>query len=94
MSQNLSFAVVMIRLLLLDIQGEYIPSHRMVNKFANKMGVNILANKIGVNKFSNKMGVNKFANKMLASKDNWPRGYKTFFKLKSTEHDIYPAHKC
>ena len=25
---------------------------------------------------------------------NWPRGYKTFFMLNSTEHEIFPAHKC
>ena len=25
---------------------------------------------------------------------NWPRGYKTFFMLISTEHEIFPAHKC
>ena len=24
----------------------------------------------------------------------WPQGYKTFFMLNSTEHEIYPAHKC
>ena len=24
----------------------------------------------------------------------WPRGYKTFFMLNSTEHEIYPARKC
>ena len=24
----------------------------------------------------------------------WPRGYKTFFMLNSTEHEIFPAHKC
>ena len=23
-----------------------------------------------------------------------PRGYKTFFTINSTEHDIFPAHKC
>ena len=23
-----------------------------------------------------------------------PRGYKTFFILNSTEHEVYPAHKC
>ena len=23
-----------------------------------------------------------------------PRGYKTFFMLNSTEHEIFPAHKC
>ena len=23
-----------------------------------------------------------------------PRGYKTFFMLKSTEYEIFPAHKC
>ena len=23
-----------------------------------------------------------------------PRGYKTFFMLNSTEHEIYTAHKC
>ena len=23
-----------------------------------------------------------------------PRGYKTFFMLNSTEHGIFPAHKC
>ena len=23
-----------------------------------------------------------------------PQGYKTFFKLNSTEHEIYPDHKC
>ena len=23
-----------------------------------------------------------------------PRGYKTFFKLNSAEHEIYPAYKC
>ena len=22
------------------------------------------------------------------------RGYKTFFRLSSTEHEIFPAHKC
>ena len=25
---------------------------------------------------------------------NWPRGYKTFFMLNSTEHENFPAHKC
>ena len=25
---------------------------------------------------------------------SWPRGYKTFFMLNSTEHEIFPAHKC
>ena len=25
---------------------------------------------------------------------NWPRGYKSFFKLSSTEHEISTAHKC
>ena len=24
----------------------------------------------------------------------WPRGYKTFFVLNSTEYEIFPAHKC
>ena len=24
----------------------------------------------------------------------WPQGYKTFFMLNSTEHEICPAHKC
>ena len=24
----------------------------------------------------------------------WPQGYKTFFVLNSTEHEIFPAHKC
>ena len=24
----------------------------------------------------------------------WPRGYKTFFKLSSVEHEISTAHKC
>ena len=24
----------------------------------------------------------------------WPRGYKTFFLLNSTEHETFPAHKC
>ena len=24
----------------------------------------------------------------------WPQGYKTFFMLNSTEHEIFPAHKC
>ena len=24
----------------------------------------------------------------------WLLGYKTFFILKSAEHEIYPAHKC
>ena len=24
----------------------------------------------------------------------WPRDYKTFFILNSSEHEIYPAHKC
>ena len=24
----------------------------------------------------------------------WARGYKTFFMLNSTEHGIFPAHKC
>ena len=23
-----------------------------------------------------------------------PRGYKTFFMLNSTEHEIFPAHEC
>ena len=26
--------------------------------------------------------------------NTWPRGYKTFFVHNSTEHEIYPAHKC
>ena len=25
---------------------------------------------------------------------DWPRGYKTFFMLKSAENEIDPAHKC
>ena len=25
---------------------------------------------------------------------NWPRGYKTFFMLNSTQHEIFPAHNC
>ena len=25
---------------------------------------------------------------------NWPRGYKTFFKLNSVEHEIFLAHQC
>ena len=24
----------------------------------------------------------------------WPRNYKTFFMLNSTEHETVPAHKC
>ena len=24
----------------------------------------------------------------------WPRDYKSFFMLNSTEHEIFPAHKC
>ena len=24
----------------------------------------------------------------------WPRGYKTFFMLNSTEHENFPARKC
>ena len=24
----------------------------------------------------------------------WPRGYNTFFMLNSTEHEIFPSHKC
>ena len=28
------------------------------------------------------------------SEKDWPRGYKTFFLLNSTEHEIFPAHKC
>ena len=24
----------------------------------------------------------------------WARGYKTFFMFNSTEHEIFPAHKC
>ena len=24
----------------------------------------------------------------------WPRGYKTFYMLSSTEQEIYHAHKC
>ena len=32
--------------------------------------------------------VDKFNNKTRS------RGYKTFFKLNSTEHEIYQAHKC
>ena len=27
-------------------------------------------------------------------KKTWPRGYKHFFMPNSTEHEIYPAHKC
>ena len=30
----------------------------------------------------------------LGLEDPWPRGKKTFFVLSSTEHEIYPAHKC
>ena len=31
----------------------------------------------------------------LASEDvAWAQGYKTFFMLNSTEHEIFPAHKC
>ena len=30
----------------------------------------------------------------LAISDTWPRGYKTFFMLNSTEHEIFPAHQC
>ena len=26
------------------------------------------------------------------SRKAWPRGYKTFFVLNSTEHDIFPVH--
>ena len=26
--------------------------------------------------------------------ETWPRGYKAFFMLNSTEHEIYTAHKC
>ena len=25
---------------------------------------------------------------------NWPQDYKTIFMLNSTEHEIFPAHKC
>ena len=25
--------------------------------------------------------------------NSWPRGYKTFFMLNSTEHEIFPANK-
>ena len=25
---------------------------------------------------------------------NWPRGYKTFFMLNSSEHEIFPALNC
>ena len=32
--------------------------------------------------------------KIIVGGDNWPRGYKTFFMLNSTEHEIFPAHKC
>ena len=29
-----------------------------------------------------------------ARKEDRARGYKTFFMLNSTEHEIFPAHKC
>ena len=29
-----------------------------------------------------------------AERKAWPRGYKTFFKLSSAEHEISTAHKC
>ena len=41
-----------------------------------------------------------FRHRVKPSKDadvignSWARGYKTFFVLNSTEHEIYPAHKC
>ena len=30
----------------------------------------------------------------IPSEEVWARGYKTFFMLNSTEHEIFPAHKC
>ena len=29
-----------------------------------------------------------------ASAEFWPRGYKTYFMLNSTENETFPAHKC
>ena len=31
---------------------------------------------------------------ILKNSSIWPQGYKTFFMLISTEHEIYHAHKC
>ena len=30
----------------------------------------------------------------LRAKEIWPRGFKTFFMLNSTEHEFFPADKC
>ena len=30
----------------------------------------------------------------VASAQNWPQGYKTFFMLNSVEHEIFPACNC
>ena len=46
-------------------------------------------------------GFTEVIDKLLRHGDNlnrtnqvWPRGYKTFFMLNSTEHEFFPAHKC
>ena len=30
----------------------------------------------------------------VGDREIWPRGYKTFFMLNSTGHEIFPSHKC
>ena len=44
--------------------------------------------------FEKKVWWGKYPNELKAYLDIWPQGYKTFFMLNSTEHEIYPAHKC
>ena len=31
---------------------------------------------------------------LILNLETWPRGYKTFFMLDSTEHENFPARKC
>ena len=41
--------------------------------------------------------INKDDKTNLSKEDHaacWPQGYKTFFMLNSTEHEIFAAHKC
>ena len=36
----------------------------------------------------------QFPNRDIKCRLIWPRGYKTFFKLSSVEHEISDVHKC
>ena len=38
--------------------------------------------------------IHKYFSLFFKENKTWPRGYKTFFVLNSTEHGIFPAHKC